>query len=281
MVSDISSEKYAGTIHLSQFIQSKIISKIISYYFFFKSMKIVAIVQARLGSKRFPRKVFANLAGKPMIWHLIERLKYSREINKIILATTDNQLDDDLSKWAETENVLCFRGSENNLLQRFYFTAKHYEADIIARVTADDPFKDPEIIDYLINVLLANDYDFVCNNNPPSFPEGLDTEIFTYKSLERAYSESIDDYEKEHMTQYFYRNPDKFSQYNFLNSENLSHLRWTVDTIADFEFANIIYSNLYRPGSIFLMNEIIDFLKRNPEIIQTNANVERSAMYKK
>ena len=146
-------------------------------------MNIVAIIQARLGSTRFPEKVFANLVGKPLIWHIINRLKYSQKINTIVLATTNTGRDDELAKWAEIESVNLYRGSENNVLERFYFAAKQYSADIIVRITADDPFKEPMIIDKVIEKLLSEKLDFAYNNNPPTFPEGLDTEVFTFKAI--------------------------------------------------------------------------------------------------
>jgi spore coat polysaccharide biosynthesis protein SpsF len=244
-------------------------------------MNIVAIIQARLGSTRFPGKVFAPLADYPLIWHVINRLKYSNKISKIVLATTINPLDDDLETWALKENITIFRGSENNVLERFYFSAKENNANIIVRITADDPFKDPTIIDGVIENLIIENLDFACNNNPPSYPEGLDTEVFTFEALEKAYLESTIDFEKEHVTQYFYRHPELFKQKNFPFHKNLSYLRWTIDTKSDFDMAHIIYENLYRKNEIFLMPEILEYLKKYPDIEKMNIDVERSAMYKK
>ncbi len=244
-------------------------------------MNKVAIIQARVGSSRFPRKVFSELSGRPFIWHVVNRLKFSTKIDKIVLATTLNPLDDELEKWAVSEGIKCFRGSENNVLERFYFAAKESEADIIIRITADDPFKDPTIIDNVINLLIINKVDFAYNNNPPTYPEGIDTEVFTFDALEKAYLNSVDSFEKEHVTQFFYRHPDCFQQINLSNNVNLSHLRWTVDTLQDYNYVNIIYENLYKVGKIFLMNDILNFLDEYPEISKINSEVERSSMYKK
>lgn len=243
-------------------------------------MNFVAIIQARLGSTRLPKKVFADLAGKPLIWHVINRLKYSDRINNIVLATTNSSKDDELANWAIKENVNLFRGSENNVLERFYFAAKHYSADIIVRITADDPFKDPAIIDKVIDKLLEDNLDFAYNNNPPTFPEGLDTEVFTYNAIEKAYFHSNDDYEKEHVTQYFYRNSELFKQSNFENVNNISNLRWTIDTELDYEMTKQVYNFLYKNGSIFQTNDILKLLDEKPEISQINIDVARSAMYK-
>ena len=243
-------------------------------------MNIVAIIQARLGSTRLAKKVFADLAGKPLIWHVINRLKYSDRINNIVLATTNSILDDELASWAIKEQVNLFRGSENNVLERFYFAAKHYSADIIVRITADDPFKDPLIIDKVIDMLLVDKLDFAYNNNPPTFPEGLDTEVFTFDALEIAYSKSQDIYEKEHVTQYFYRNEAKFNQANYSNENNLSNLRWTIDTELDYEMTKQVYELIYKENEIFFMDDILDCLHKYPEISRINQTVTRSDMYK-
>jgi spore coat polysaccharide biosynthesis protein SpsF len=241
---------------------------------------IAAIIQARMGSTRFPGKTFCELAGKPLIWHVVNRLKYSGKIDQIIIATTDTVKDDILADWAARECVSLFRGSENNVLERYYHAARQYEADIIVRITADDPFKDPSIIDRVITMLQDEKLDFACNNNPPSFPEGLDTEVFTFGALERAFIDARDDFEKEHVTQFFYRNKEEFRQANLANEKDLSFLRWTIDTESDYKMAERVYRLLYRENNIFQMEDILEILRQNPDIQELNNNVERSAMYK-
>jgi spore coat polysaccharide biosynthesis protein SpsF len=241
---------------------------------------ITAIIQARLGSTRFPRKIFCELAKKPLIWHVINRLKYSHKIDKIVLATTDTTNDDELVNWAVNENIGIFRGNENNVLERYYFAAKQFSADIIVRITADDPFKDPVIIDNVIELLQKNNLDFAYNNNPATFPEGLDTEVFTFAALEKAFLQSKDDYEKEHVTQYFYRNIASFRQDNYSYETNLSALRWTIDTQADFLMVQKIYNILYKENTIFYLDDILEVLKNQPEIAKMNCDIPRSAMYK-
>jgi len=243
-------------------------------------MNVVAIIQARLGSTRFPKKIFSNLSNKPLIWHVIERLKYSQKIDQIILATTNTKTDDELATWAEKEGVLLYRGSENNVLERYYSAAKLFSADIIVRITADDPFKDPKIIDKVIDKLIDEKLDFAYNNNPPTFPEGLDTEVFTFDALESAYFKSKDDYEREHVTQYFYRNKADFKQANYYNDNNFSDLRWTIDTELDYEMVKKIYDILYIENKIFYMDDILECLNKNPKISQINKAVARSDMYK-
>lgn len=239
-----------------------------------------AIIQARCGSSRFPNKVFADLCGKPLIWHVVNRLKFSRYIKEIILATTTNPLDDSLEKWATQNDVICFRGNENDVLNRYYEASQNVSSSIIVRITADDPLKEPVIIDKAIKELNDKHLDFVCNNNPPTFPEGLDVEVFTKQSLFYEETHSEDDFEREHVTQYIYRHPELFKIANISNEENLSFLRWTIDTEIDLEMVRKIYNSLYKgENKLFHMEEIIEYLKQNPEIAQMNRNVHRSAMY--
>lgn len=242
---------------------------------------ISAIVQARVGSTRFPDKIFVDLCGKPMIWHIINRLKFSKKIDNIILATTTNPLDDKLFNWANENDVNVFRGNENDVLSRFYEAANENNAGIVVRITADDPFKDPEIIDDVIEMLEKENLDFAYNNNPPSFPEGLDTEVFRFSALKNANENAKDPFEREHVTQYFYRNPDKFSHKNYSYTKDLSELRWTVDTQNDYEMVKKIYEALYKEKEIFLLKDILNYLSEHPEVTGINSNVERSLMYKK
>lgn len=240
---------------------------------------ITAIIQARVSSTRFPNKVFADICGKPLIWHVVNRLKWSKEIEKIVLATSENTADNILEAWGVENGVTVYRGSENDVLDRYYKAALLSGASTIVRVTADDPFKDPQVIDDVINVLKGGCYDFAYNNNPPSFPEGLDTEVFTFEALKKAAAESTDLFEREHVTQYFYRNPLLFSQTNFSYIENVSHLRWTIDTVNDYEMTKKVYLDLYKEGSIFLFRDILNYLEKHPEVQKMNIYENRSAMY--
>ncbi|MDP2365890.1 MAG: glycosyltransferase family protein [Ignavibacteria bacterium] len=242
---------------------------------------VTAIIQARVNSTRLPNKIFCDIEGFPLIWHIVNRIKTSKKINDIIIATSDNKKDDILEKWCLTNNIKCFRGSEKNVLERFYFSALKYETEIIARITADDPFKDPEIIDNVIDMLITKNLDFAFNNKPPTFPEGLDTEIFTFSALKNAYENSLDPFEQEHVTQFFYRNPNLFLQKNYSNSQNFSNLRWTVDTEKDLEMVKVVYKHLFSSKQVFLFNDILNLIYENPWISNINLDVERSIMYKK
>lgn len=244
-------------------------------------MKIVAIIQARCGSTRFPNKVFAELCGKPLIWHVVNRLRFSKMINEIVLATTCEPLDDTLYEWGKKQGIKTFRGSQNDVLNRYFNAAQQVKADIIVRVTADDPFKDPQIIDEAVKELLNKELDFVCNNNPPTYPEGLDVEVFTRELLALAESKSTNDFEREHVTQYFYKHFSDFKVSNISYYVNLSYLRWTIDTDIDMDMVKKIYAELYKgDDTIFNMDNILTFLKAHPHIAEMNKNVKRSEMYK-
>lgn len=241
---------------------------------------IAAIIQARTGSTRLPNKVLEEICGYPLIWHVANRLRPSKKINKIILATTTNSKDDILEKWALLNNIDCYRGLENDVLDRFYQAAKVFKVDVVVRVTADDPFKDVSIIDEVINLFEDENLDFAYNNKPPTFPEGLDVEVFSFKSLEMAWVNAKDAFSREHVTPYLFNNPSEFKQKCLSYKIDISYLRWTIDTKTDLDMVNIIYNSLFNNNKIFSMHDILDFLEKNPEISSINSGIERSAMYK-
>ena len=176
------------------------------------------------------------------------------------------------------KKIKFFRGSESDVLNRFFETAKFFKADIIVRITADDPFKEPELVDKALHILIKK-LDFVSTNNPPSFPEGLDTEVFTFKALSKA-NLLAKKFDREHVTQFFYNNPKEFKQLNFKCKKSLHHLRWTIDTLDDLKMVRLIYKKLYKKNNLFLMKDILNLLDSNPSIIKINTNVKRSFMYK-
>ncbi len=244
-------------------------------------MNKVAIIQARMGSTRLRGKVLKELCGKKVLEHIVLRVKKSKFIDKVVVATTINKEDDDIYKFCQEKNVDCFRGSENNVLERYYKCAKNYNADVIIRITADDPLKDPEVIDRGIQILVENDYDYVSNTIKPTYPEGIDTEIFTFLALEKSYMEASLMSEKEHVTPYIWKNSSKFKLYNFEFERDLSHLRWTMDTYDDFEFIKEVYEELYYKNNMFLMKDVLNLIAKNPEIMQINSGHIRNEGYLK
>lgn len=244
-------------------------------------MSVNAIIQARCGSTRFPNKVFALIDGKPLLWHVVNRLKYATKIDDIIVATTVSEKDDKIEQWCKENNVYCFRGSEENVLNRYYSASEAFPSEYVVRITADDPFKEPKVIDAVITKLIEEGYDHVTNNLPPSFPEGLDCEAFKKSALDRSEKEAETAFEREHVTQYIYHHPEIFKIGNVSNPENLSYLRWTIDKDVDFEMVKAVYAHRNPANKgILLMDEILEILKANPEIEKINSEVVRSAMYK-
>ena len=242
-------------------------------------MNVAAIIQARNGSTRLPNKTFLKLSGRSLLYHVVNRLKPSVEIDKIIIATTKNNNDKSIEKWCIENNIEVYRGDENNVLKRYYKASIKHNVDIIVRVTADDPFKDFNLIDTAIRILKKNELDFVCNNFPVSFPEGLDVEVFSFKTLEISYKNAESDFEKEHVTQYVHKNKEKFKIFNILNERDLSYHRWTIDTIYDYRFAQMIYNKLFSENKIFQQDEIYKLLTNNPEIFKINSSVKKSNLY--
>jgi spore coat polysaccharide biosynthesis protein SpsF len=243
-------------------------------------VKVGAIIQARTGSTRLPNKVFSKILDKPLLWHIYRRLTYSKLIDTIIIATTDKKEDDIIEQWAIENKILVYRGSEHDVLSRFYNAASENNLDIIVRVTADDPFKDPVLIDSSIMELITQKLNFVYNNKPPTFPEGLDVEVFDFDSLKIANNESISLFEREHVTQYFFNNLVDFKYLNIYSKENNSLLRWTIDTAIDLKMTEVIYEYLYKENQIFLYQDILNLIKEKPHIASINSKVERSDMYK-
>lgn len=243
-------------------------------------MKTNAIIQARCGSMRFPNKVFADIDGKPLLWHVVNRLKYAGLIDDIVIATTTASKDDAIEAWCREEKIHYFRGSEEDVLNRYYSASLAYPSDIVVRITADDPFKEPAVIDKVVKKLVDESCDLVTNNFPPSFPEGLDCEAFTFGTLETMERQAADPFEREHVTQYVYHNPDRFRIGNVVSERPLSSYRWTIDNQEDYDMVKAVYAKrAFGSGGILLMDEILEILKANPEIAQINSGVKRSAMY--
>ena len=245
-----------------------------------KFMKINAIIQARYGSTRLPGKIFMDITGKPLLWHVVNRLKYVNLIDDIIVATTTDEKDDLTEEWCKKNDVKCYRGSEDDVLNRFYCAATEFPCDIIVRVTADDPLKEPKIINNIIKKLIDEKLDLSTNVFPPSYPEGLDCEVFTFDVLQTMEKATNNSYDREHVTPYIYNNPDKFKIGNVSSAKQLSSYRWTIDNKEDYEMVNEIYNKRKNQNNeILLMKEILEILEENPEIADINSDVKRSGMY--
>lgn len=244
-------------------------------------MIISAIVQARMSSTRLPRKTLAIIAGKPMLAHVIERLKGARLLQGIVVATTTNQADDAIAERAEKLRVYVFRGSEDDVLDRYYQAFRKYPADVVVRVSSDCALADPHVVDRVVSHYLRGNYDYVSNILKRTYPDGLDVEVFSFKALEKAWQETKWASEREHVTSYIFKNPDKFKLANVENEVNLSHFRWTVDWKEDLKFVRQVYKHLYKEGQIFYMEDILELLREHPNLEKINQGIATNEGYEK
>ena len=230
---------------------------------------IGCIIQARMGSSRLPGKVMLNIDKKnPVIYYVIEQLKHCKNLEDIVVATTRLKKDDVIVEYLERKGIKVYRGSSSDVLDRYYKCAKQFSFSKIVRITCDDPLVDPEIVDKIINKFTSNNYDYVSNIIKRTFPYGTEAEIFSFKSLERAWKNSKALYDREHVTPYFYKKNNKFKIANFSFHSDLSKLRWTLDTKKDMIIIKKIIKKIKR-RPIFL-KDILMVLKKEPELMNIN-----------
>lgn len=242
---------------------------------------ILAILQARVSSTRLPGKVLKPLLGKPMILRQIERLKRTRSIDRLLIATSVGPEDDALASLCRENGLECFRGSLDDVLDRFYQAAKTSQPDHVMRLTGDCPLTDPEILDQLADLHLGSGCDYSSTALEPTFPDGLDAELMTFSALEHAWREAKLPSQREHVTPFLYQNPDRFSIRVLKNERDLSALRWTVDEPSDFEFVTRVYEGLYPANPNFGMAEVLAFLERHQDLFELNHHFERNEGYEK
>ena len=239
-----------------------------------KKEKIVAIIQARMGSSRLPGKVLKEVNGVPLLKYQFERVKQSLFIFETVIATTVREENDVIAEFCEQNQISCFRGSEDDVLSRYYECAREYKADIVVRLTADCPLIDPQVIDEVVKIYMENDYDFVANTAPPegfTYPEGMDVEVFSFKLLERAVREAEKPSEREHVTHFFWQNPQLFSTYRIDLDKDFSSYRLTVDYQEDLDVTESVIHGLYPKDPLFSMHDMIKFLDANPVIKEKNS----------
>lgn len=244
-------------------------------------MRVVCIIQARTGSTRLPGKVLKKICEKTVLEHTINRLKRVKNIDEIVIATTDKENDNKIVDEALDLGVEYFRGSEEDVLSRYYYAAKEYKADIVVRVTSDCPLIDWEVSENIIQYYLDNidSYDYVSNTIERTYPRGLDTEVFSFKALEKAFNESKLHRDREHVTPYIWDNSNIFKIYHYKNNVDYSELRWTLDTEEDFELISKIYNFLY-PNicSEFKFGDILNLYNNYPELKNINSQIEQKSI---
>lgn len=246
-------------------------------------MKTVAIIQARMNSTRLPGKILRPLYGKSILGHVITRVRACRNLDEIVIATTTAATDQVIVDEAVRYGARVFRGSEEDVLSRYYFAALENQADVIVRITSDCPLYDPALLERMLEKFYSLNAqgptcDYLSNITSRSFPRGLDSEIFSFATLERLHREAQKPHQREHVTPYIYENTDQFRLQTFWNETNLSVHRWTLDTLEDWQLIHAIYTALYREDKMFSTDDILRLLQLHPEISVMNAHVEQKKL---
>ena len=234
-------------------------------------METAIIIQARLGSKRLPGKVLKKINGKTILEYVINRLKKTKLSNNIIVATTNREEDKKIIKVAKKTNCHTFRGSTNNVLNRYYKAAVHYKVKNIVRITSDCPLIDPKIINKVYFFYLKNNYDYVSNKIFPTYPIGMGLEILNFRSLKKANKLTKSSYDKEHVTPYIYKNPKKFKIKNVGLKKKLLNYRIVLDYIEDFKLISNILKHFDKQRKDFTLKDIIKYINRNPILKKKNS----------
>jgi len=244
-------------------------------------MPPIAIVQARVGSTRLPGKVLLPLAGKPVLFHVVNRLRRVAALAEVAVATTDRPTDDLIRAFCQEEGVKCFSGSEDDVLDRYYHAARRFGADPVVRITSDCPLIDPLIVGRALGLFAAAHGELAYVGFDGSFPDGLDVEVVARAALETAWREARLPSEREHVTPFIWKQPERFPQDRIRNDTDLSDQRWTVDEPEDYALLQAIFEALYQPGRPFGMAEVLSFLNANPDLRRINQGVGRNEGYAK
>ena len=237
-------------------------------------MRVIAIVQARLGSTRLPNKVLKKINGKSLIEILLLRLSEAKEIDDIIVATPTSTINDILVSHVKALGFKCYQGSENNVLKRYVEAAQKYNADVVVRITGDCPLVDPKIVDLCINIFKKNRFDYVSNTLEPTFPDGLDVEVVSINALEQALEETTNSEDLEHVTPYV-KKSNKFLTNNVSNTDDFSELRWTVDEQFDLDVITNVF-DYYKPNISFSWKSILQLYSKKPELFFVNKFIKRN-----
>ena len=248
------------------------------------TQKTLIFLQARMGSTRLPGKILKKIVNKPILELILERLSNVSNVEKIILVTSENENNKELIEFAKKTDLNYFQGNEENLLDRFHCASKQFPSDNIIRVNADCPLIDFNLINEGLQKFLENDFDILSTDRIRTYPHGFDFEIFKTKSLHDSWFEIKQNYENKIFyhtfvspVQNLLENP-KFKNFDFVSESDLSHIRLTLDYVEDFNLIEKIYHNLYNKNSKFTMNEILEFLDKNPELLKIN---EKHIQFKK
>jgi len=244
-------------------------------------MKTYAIIQARNGSSRLPGKVLLKILDKTILEYVVERVRRAATLDGVIVATTTQKEDDQIESLIKSAGIRCYRGSAEDVLDRYYQAAKLFNIGHIVRITADCPLIDPKIIDKVVNEYFKSNADYCSNVLNVSFPDGQDVEAFSFKALEDSWQNAKMLSERGHVVPYIKKHPQEFKLVNFSNEADLSDKRWTLDEKRDFEFIKVILEALYPVNPEFKMKDVLGFLKNHPEVERINQGINRNEGYQK
>ena len=241
-------------------------------------MKTVAVIQARMQSVRLPGKVLAEVQGRPLLAHVVNRARRAEALDAVVVATSVHQADDVIARFCRNTGIDLFRGSCDDVLDRYHGAARMFGADVIVRLTADCPLTDPEVIDRVVSAFQQGSLEYVSNTLACTYPDGLDVEVFSRESLVRAWRQARLNSDREHVTSYMVNHAKLFRQACVRNDVDLSPMRWTVDHPEDLEFMHQIYSQC--GPAHFGMAEVLALLNRQPALREINRDFERNDGYR-
>ena len=231
-----------------------------------------------MGSTRLPGKVLLDLGGGTVLGRVVRRMHRARLVNEIVVATTTSAADDDIVRECRRLGVRWFRGSETDVLDRYFRAVTEYAIDVVVRITADCPVIDPGIVDETIQMFLDKKADYASNGLRSTYPRGLDTEVFSSMALAKAWREAGEAHQREHVTPYFYEHPELFCIASLENKTNESHHRWTLDTYDDLRLLRQIYFH-FSGEDDFGWQEVLQFMQREPHLAELNSHVAQKALY--
>jgi len=239
-------------------------------------MKTIAILQARMSSSRFPGKVLLELFGRPMLARQIDRVRRAEMIDRLVIATSNQAEDSAIEDLCREIGLKCFRGSLDDVLDRFFQCARSQDPDHVVRLTGDCPLADPAIIDRVVRFHLGGDFDYTSNVLEPTWPDGLDVEVMKFRCLADAHAEAELPSEREHATSFIYKRPERYRLGSVTQAEDQSSVRLTVDEPEDFQMVSEIYETLYPRNPAFGLDDVMDLLTKTPEILGLNNKFERN-----
>lgn len=245
------------------------------------SARVIAVVQARLGSTRLPGKALLDLAGRPMLSHVLARAAAIPGVDAVVLATTTAPEDAALADLARGAGVACVRGSVDDVLDRFRQAIAEHPCDAVVRITADCPLLDPEVSGRVVAAYRAERVAYASNVHPPTYPDGLDTEVISAAALEIAWREAREGSEREHVTPFVWSRPERFRPVNVAAERDLSHLRFTVDDARDLALVREVYAALAAGDRLFGLDDVLNLLGARPELIDLNAGTARNEGYER